>query len=291
MTTETIDVSTGEVTNAPQLPAEVPPKRETLPEPAPPAAPVPHDPQSVGDIAKAYSAIVNEIGVIPKKGHNKFHNYNFVRISDVLQRLAPLMAQYGLIVTQGELERSMLDGGNAVAIQYQFFIGHTSGSVWPDRPKKTGLSRCRDSKGGFDDKSFNKASTAARKYFLMEFFQIPTEELDEYDADEDRDLSRGRKPKAPAPNVIREPSPGSEEATAPAAADGASSPSIEPLPTTEGDEASLSIEDRARKAAKKGKSAFGAFYRSLGEQDRPKINAIGDQLRELIDAAEAKKKK
>jgi hypothetical protein len=43
------------------------------------------------------------------------------------------------------------------------------------------VSTCRNSKGGWDDKSLNKCHTAARKYFLLALFQIPTGEEDDAD--------------------------------------------------------------------------------------------------------------
>ena len=56
-----------------------------------------------------------------------------------------------------------------------------SGETWPQPLRQTGVSTCRNSKGGWDDKSLNKCHTAARKYFLLSLFQIPTGE--EADAD------------------------------------------------------------------------------------------------------------
>jgi hypothetical protein len=38
------------------------------------------------------------------------------------------------------------------------------------------MSTCRNTKGGFDDKAANKCHTAARKYFLLGLFQVPTGE-------------------------------------------------------------------------------------------------------------------
>ena len=50
--------------------------------------------------------------------------------------------------------------------------------------RQTGVSTCRNSKGGWDDKSLNKCHTAARKYFLLSLFQIPTGEEDDADKGE-----------------------------------------------------------------------------------------------------------
>lgn len=75
----------------------------------------------------------------------------------------------------------MFDNGRAIAVRYRFTIVHKSGEVWFERPLQTGLSNCRNTKDGFDDKALNKCHTAARKYFLMSLFQIPTEDMEDGD--------------------------------------------------------------------------------------------------------------
>jgi hypothetical protein len=158
----------------------------------------------VAKIAQAISAVMSEIGVIGKDGRNEFHRYDYARMEDILQRLTPLMARHGLVVFQTEIDRTMFDEDRAVAVRYAFTIVHSSGEVWPEHPVQTGLSRCRDSKGGFDDKSFNKAHTAARKYFLLALFQIPTGDDDDADkggndAPPQRTAPKSRVPSPPPP--------------------------------------------------------------------------------------------
>ena len=135
----------------------------------------------IDKIATAISAVMSEVGVVSKDGHNKFHGYRYAQMQDVLQRLTPLLAKHGLMIMQTEVGRAMFDEDRAVSVQYQFTIAHASGQVWPERPLQTGLSRCRDTKGGFDDKALNKCHTAARKYFLLALFQIPTGDEDDAD--------------------------------------------------------------------------------------------------------------
>ncbi len=159
---------------------------------------------------------VKELGTlvrysIGKDGKNEFHRYNYAKMEDILQRLTPLMAKHGLVVFQTEIDRTMFDDDRAVAVRYAFTIVHSSGEVWPEHPVQTGLSRCRDSKGGFDDKSFNKAHTAARKYFLLALFQIPTGDDDDEDkggndAPPQRTAPKSRVPSPPpAPAAPAEP--------------------------------------------------------------------------------------
>jgi ERF superfamily len=176
--------------------------------------------ESIVNIATAISGITSECGVIAKQGYNKFHNYKFAQMQDVLQKLTPLIAKHGLIIVQTETGRNMLDDGRAVAVEYEFTLAHTSGEMWPDRPRQTGLCRARDSKGGFDDKCFNKAHTAARKYFLLALFQIATG--DEDDADTEQSYTASPPPRPPARHAAAAATP--VPADQPAAAARASTP-------------------------------------------------------------------
>lgn len=163
----------------------------------------------IASIAKAVSSVMSEIGIVGKEGKNEFHRYAYAKMEDILQRLTPLMAKNGLVVFQTELDRSMFDDERAIAVRYAFTICHSSGEVWPERPIQTGVSRCRDSKNNFDDKALNKAHTAARKYFLLALFQIPTgDEGDEDDADRGTNDAPSRPP-------IREPVPGPNKTPVP----------------------------------------------------------------------------
>lgn len=162
------------------------PKRNGADAPPAPLAAIPQTFPITGiaAIAGAISAVMSEIGIVAKDGRNKFHNYNYAKMEDVLQKLTPLIAKRGLAIIQTEVDRTMFDNDTVIAVRYAFTIFHTSGEVWPDRPIQTGVSRCRNSKDGFDDKSLNKAHTAARKYFLLALFQIPTGDEDDADRGE-----------------------------------------------------------------------------------------------------------
>jgi hypothetical protein len=157
-------------------------------------------------LAGAIAAVMAEIKPVEKSGWNDFHKYKYAKMGDLSIELTPLMGRNGIVVFQNEVDRAMFDDGKVISVRYQFTVVHSSGEIWPERPLITGMSRCRDSKGGFDDKAFNKAHTAARKYFLLSLFQIPTD--DEHpDADDDgggnqqeqRQRPQGRRP-VPSPN-------------------------------------------------------------------------------------------
>jgi hypothetical protein len=137
---------------------------------------------SGGGLVAAIAAVMNEVHVVAKRGLNEFHRYRYATMGDILQEITPLLGRHGIVIFQSETGRAMFDDSNVIAIEYAFTVAHASGETWPHAIKQTGVSTCRNSKGGWDDKSLNKCHTAARKYFLLSLFQIPTGE--EADADQ-----------------------------------------------------------------------------------------------------------
>jgi ERF superfamily len=129
----------------------------------------------------AIAAVMNEVHIVAKRGVNEFHRYRYAKMEDILKEITPLLGKHGLVIFQSETGRAMFDEDNVIAIEYAFTVAHVSGETWPQPLRHTGVSTCRNSKGGWDDKSLNKCHTAARKYFLLALFQIPTGE--EADAD------------------------------------------------------------------------------------------------------------
>jgi len=254
--------------------------------------------KTVSEIAGAIAKIMSEVGVVAKKGENKFHGYKYARMSDVLIRLTPLLAQHGIVFVQNELERSMFDDNRVLAVQYEFTISHSSGEVWPERPRQTGVCRCRDSKGGWDDKAFNKAHTAARKYFLLALFQIATDEMDAEDADEDSYLAhaaaRTRWPPKPAPNAMQEhvdPETGEVKPVAPSATGtAAAAPASDAGDAAQDAGAAQNILEMARAAADRGEKIFRQFYRNRNGAEQASINAIGDELRKRMAGADKETK-
>lgn len=157
-----------------------------------------------GAVIEAIANIMAEIKPIEKTGWNEFHKYWHVRMQDLSRELTPLMGKHGIVIIQTEEGRELFDNGNAVAVRYRFTIVHKSGSIWPQRPLQTGVSACRN-RGGFDDKALNKCHTAARKYFLLSLFQLPSEDSEDADADgpaeggNQRQRPQGRRP-VPSPS-------------------------------------------------------------------------------------------
>jgi ERF superfamily len=147
---------------------------------------------SGGGLVAAIAAVMNEVHVVAKRGENEFHRYRYATMGDILKEITPLLGRHGIVIFQSETGRAMFDDDNVIAVEYAFTVAHASGETWPHVIKQTGVSTCRNSKGGWDDKSLNKCHTAARKYFLLSLFQIPTGEEDDADQGDRR----------PAPAVV-----------------------------------------------------------------------------------------
>jgi hypothetical protein len=146
-------------------------------------------------LVAAIAAVMNEVTTVAKRGVNKFHNYRYCRMEDILKEVTPLLGRHGLVIFQSETGRAMFDEDNVIAVEYAFTIAHVSGEKWPEPLRQTGVSTCRNSKGGWDDKSLNKCHTAARKYFLLALFQIPT--------GEEADADLGDNDERPAKQIVR----------------------------------------------------------------------------------------
>jgi hypothetical protein len=153
----------------------------TKPTPVPQAVP-----PAGGGLVAAIAAVMTEVHTVAKRGENTFHGYRYATMGDILKEITPLLGRHGIVIFQSETGRAMFDDDNVIAIEYAFTVAHASGERWPDAIKQTGVSTCRNSKGGWDDKSLNKCHTAARKYFLLALCQIPTGN-EEADADRGED--------------------------------------------------------------------------------------------------------
>jgi hypothetical protein len=153
---------------------------------------------SGGGLVAAIAAVMNEVHVVAKRGENEFHRYRYATMGDILKEVTPLLGRHGIVIFQSETGRAMFDDDNVIAVEYAFTVAHASGETWPHVIKQTGVSTCRNSKGGWDDKSLNKCHTAARKYFLLALFQSPT-------GDEEDDADQGDRRPAPVqvPAVVR----------------------------------------------------------------------------------------
>jgi hypothetical protein len=168
---------------------------------APANASVLPSPACGGGLIAAIAAIMTDVHSIAKDGVNKFHGYRYATMGNLLREITPLLGRHGVVVFQTETGRAMFDGENVIAVEYAFTVVHISGERWPDVIKQTGVSKCRDSKGGWDDKSLAKCHTAARKYFLLSLFQIPTGEEADADAGENDHTSSPARRRTPSQTI------------------------------------------------------------------------------------------
>lgn len=145
------------------------------------------------NIISAIAKIIGEVGSVEKRGKNDFHRYMYATAADLFHALQPLLAKHGVVIFQTEVGREFIANESAIAVDYDFTIAHSSGEVWPHPIRQTGVAATKNTKGGFDDKALNKAHTAARKYFLLALFQVPTGDYDDADADDDKPAANGRK--------------------------------------------------------------------------------------------------
>lgn len=151
----------------------------------------------MSEVLKAISAVMGEVGAVEKRGENKFHGYTYATAADVLHKLQPLMSKHGLTIIQHQKDLSFIQDGNAMAVQYEFDVRHSSGESLDFKPIHTGVASAKTSKGSFDDKAANKCHTGARKYFLLSLFQIPTGYYDDPDADGKEPAEKVKKKDAP----------------------------------------------------------------------------------------------
>lgn len=150
------------------------------------------------EMVEAIAAMMVKVGYIQKKGENKFHGYKYASIEDVLDKVQPALADVGLVITQDELSHSIIADGQLMEATYAFGLSHKSGVTAPPI-RHTGLAALRNTKGGYDDKALNKCHTAARKYFILGLFQIPTGLAVDPDEDEDKPH---HEPAKPTPKVV-----------------------------------------------------------------------------------------
>lgn len=136
------------------------------------------------EIGEAVGAIMAKVRNVEKQGENKFHNYKFARVEDLMFQVQPAMVEAGLVITQDEVRHEIVSDSLMLAT-YAFSLSHKSGVTWGP-VHQTGMSNLKNTKGGYDDKALNKCHTAARKYFILGLFQVPAGDLPDADAEEDK---------------------------------------------------------------------------------------------------------
>ena len=133
-------------------------------------------------IYKAIADIMGEIGAIGKDRKNQQQGFMYRGVEDVMNTLQPLFKKYGVfivpeVVEHNREERQTKSGGNLIysimKIRHHFTAEDGSEVV------STTIGEGMDSA----DKASNKAMSIAFKYACFQVFCIPTEEMQDPDAD------------------------------------------------------------------------------------------------------------
>mgnify|MGYP003637063854 FL=1 len=134
-------------------------------------------------IFKALSAVQSDLSKvgIAKNQKNSHQGYKFRGIDDVLNTLAPIIAEHGVLIIPNVLSKDVKTINTArggVASHVILEVGFVLYDQEGDSICHTAYGEAIDT----SDKAVNKAMTAAYKYFLFQAFCIPIEGLEDADS-------------------------------------------------------------------------------------------------------------
>ena len=133
-------------------------------------------------IYKAIAGVMKDVGAVGKDSKNPQQGYKYRGIDAVMNALQPAMVKHGIfaaptVISSEREERQTRNGGlliyTMLTVKYSFFA--EDGSY----VETTVVGEGMDS----SDKSSNKAMSAAFKYACFQTFCIPTEEMQDADAE------------------------------------------------------------------------------------------------------------
>ena len=136
-------------------------------------------------IFKALSAVQSDLSKvgIAKNQKNSHQGYKFRGIDDVLNTLAPIIAEHGVLIIPNVLSKDIKttatkNGGVAshAILEVGFVLYDSEG----DSICHTAYGEALDT----SDKAVNKAMTAAYKYFLFQAFCIPIDGVEDADSEQ-----------------------------------------------------------------------------------------------------------
>lgn len=159
-------------------------------------------PDKPGLVSKLAS-IMGELGSVEKKGFNKAQNYRFVRESDVVAALVPLLSKHHIILHTSvtshardalyTTQSGMTMWLTTISVEGTWIDGETGETL----PASTFIGYGADT----GDKGVYKAMTGAEKYMLMKGFLISTG--DDPEADEKVDKTAAAAGAAGGARVVR----------------------------------------------------------------------------------------
>lgn len=147
--------------------------------------PVPTFLQSLEPTPELNSAWANLLGEendpIPKRGHNKFFNYDYATADDIRARVGSVLGKHGLHYEQHIA--GFAPWGILIRVTYYFIIRHSSGQSSPPI-RHDELVRTTSERGAPDDKALGKAGVLALKNFSKVHFSVDTGDImDDPDGD------------------------------------------------------------------------------------------------------------
>lgn len=150
------------------------------------------------------ATIMGELGNVEKKGFNKAQNYRFVRESDVVAALVPLLAKNHIILHTSITSHDMRPLYQTGSGSQMWLTTITVDGTWIDGDSGETLPAATFMGYGADtgDKGIYKAMTGCEKYMLMKGFLISTG--DDPEADEKVDKAAATAGAASGPvRVVR----------------------------------------------------------------------------------------
>ena len=155
------------------------------------------------NIYQAIASIMNETEAVGKDSYNTQQKFKFRGIDDVMNTYNPILAKNGVFVVpqvleQTREERTSSNGGrllySILKIKYTFYAEDGS-SV-----EAIVIGEGMDS----GDKASNKAMAVGMKYALFQVFCIPTEDMDDPDAESPK-VAGEKKQTAPTSPPLQRP--------------------------------------------------------------------------------------
>ena len=134
------------------------------------------------NIFETINAVMEEIGAVGKNSRNEKQNYMYRGVDDVMNALNPAFIKHKLfmvpeVVSQKREERQTANGKNTIysvlSVKYTFYAedGSSIYTIVTGEGMDSG------------DKASNKAMSSAFKYACFQVFCIPTEEMQDPDAE------------------------------------------------------------------------------------------------------------
>lgn len=133
-------------------------------------------------IFEAINGVMADIGAIRKEDDNTYDKYKYRGIDAVYNAVQPALIKNGVFIVpnvvsmeQGDRASKKGDLQIHTKVNVEYTLYATDGSSITASFPGEAIDR--------SDKSINKAMTAAYKYMIFELFCIPTEDLNDADAD------------------------------------------------------------------------------------------------------------